>query len=417
MNNSLCLLTSYVLNTLWIVAAVGGMGWAVSRLLRRLGPEIEHRVWVATLAMAVLTSLAPCSRFLVSMTEVPKASGTVGSSISPTMQTGQPLASYGIVHLSPSWMLVLSILYLGSLLYFVMRFIWIVRQTSKLLKDATAVVLGAQSDLVWSNCKRQFSIENAVMLESQQISGPVTISLVRPVLLVPPSLIDVCSLEDLGAAWGHECAHMKRRDFQKNLLYEIASLFIAFHPVTRLIRSRIAQTREMVCDGMVTDRMANSTLYARSLLRLATLISGPSRVTLSNAIGIFDANILERRIMMIYARKKPVSSTLKYGLILPGSLLMFSIAAVGSNANLSVQAKTSDTAEATASASTAAGKAVPKGHACTYIKTIPTMQLFPGTCVMKKHDTDHFYCAANQDKSLVQEQIACGVGGKLYLAH
>lgn len=413
MNNSLCLLTSYVLNTLWIVAAVGGMGWAVSRLLRRLGPEIEHWVWVATLVLAVLTSLAPGLRFLVSATAVPRASGTISPSISPTMQAAQPLASYGIVHLSPSWMLVLSILYLGSLLYFAVRFTWIVRQTSKLLKGATPVVLSAQSDLAWNNCKRQFSIENAVMLESQQISGPVTISLMRPVLLVPPSLIDTCALEDLRAAWGHECAHMKRRDFQKNLLYEIASLFIAFHPVTRLIRSRIAQTREMICDGMVTDRMVDSSLYARSLLRLATLVSGPSRVTHPNAIGIFDANILERRIIMIYARKKPVSSTLKYGLLLPGSLLMFSIAAVGSNANLSVQTKTSDTA----SASTIAGKAVPKGHACTYIKTIPTMQFFPGTCVMKKHDTDHFYCAADQDKSLVQEQVACGVGGKLYLAH
>jgi len=54
-----------------------------------------------------------------------------------------------------------------------------------------------------------------------------------------------------------------------------------------------------------------------------------SRVSTLHAIGIFDANILEKRVMMMNIKKQPLSSVLKYGLILPSTLFLLSIAAGG----------------------------------------------------------------------------------------
>jgi beta-lactamase regulating signal transducer with metallopeptidase domain len=56
------------------------------------------------------------------------------------------------------------------------------------------------------------------------LSGPVTVGLRDPILLLPDEFDVDCTSQDLLAALAHECAHMKRRDFQKNLFYEIASL-------------------------------------------------------------------------------------------------------------------------------------------------------------------------------------------------
>jgi len=102
---------------------------------------------------------------------------------------------------------------------------------------------------------------------------------------------------DLDALFAHEFAHMRRRDFAKNLLYELLSLPIAWHPLLWLTRSRLAESREMVCDAMAAKAVAGREGYARSLLRLATLLVDGTPARTLHAIGIFDANIFERRIM------------------------------------------------------------------------------------------------------------------------
>jgi TonB family protein len=121
---------------------------------------------------------------------------------------------------------------------------------------------------------------------------------------------------------------MKRRDFLKNFFYEIASLPLAFHPAIWFIKSRIAQTREMACDAMVTERLIESRSYAQSLLRLATMVTKSSQVSTTYAIGIFDANILEKRIMIMNIQKPHLSSALKYALLIPAAFCLLA-AAIG----------------------------------------------------------------------------------------
>jgi TonB family protein len=102
----------------------------------------------------------------------------------------------------------------------------------------------------------------------------------------------------------HELAHMQRHDFARNLLYEALGLPLSYHPLFWLIRSRLAQTREMVCDNMAAKATSGQQDYARSLLRLASILSSPAPDRNLHAIGIFDANILERRVMNL-TQKRP----------------------------------------------------------------------------------------------------------------
>jgi TonB family protein len=108
------------------------------------------------------------------------------------------------------------------------------------------------------------------------------------------------------AAIAHECAHMQRRDFAKNLLYRVLTLPIAYHPAAWMMQARMVETREMVCDAMAADAVAGRERYARSLLRLAETLLEGRRGQNIHAIGIFDANDFERRVMKLTMKRMEV---------------------------------------------------------------------------------------------------------------
>jgi TonB family protein len=156
---------------------------------------------------------------------------------------------------------------------------------------------------------------------SSETRGPVVLGLRRALLLVPEGFfttenaeeiqtasdvdvrtasdadVRIASTEDIAAALAHECAHIRRRDFAKNLIYEFVAAAVAYHPACWLMRRRIAETRELVCDEMAAAAVGDRPQYAASLLRLATSMAVPSQA--SQAIGVFDGNILEERIMRL----------------------------------------------------------------------------------------------------------------------
>jgi TonB family protein len=124
----------------------------------------------------------------------------------------------------------------------------------------------------------------------------------RQALLLPPGFLELLSAAELDAVLAHEFAHMRRRDFAKNLLYGLISLPASYHPLLSLTRARVAETRELVCDAMAAEAVGGRECYARSLLRLASLLSVQTAPAMLHAIGIFDANIFERRVMHLTRR-------------------------------------------------------------------------------------------------------------------
>jgi TonB family protein len=326
MNNLVCSVASYLVNSVWEVALIGGGGWVVSRLLKRLGPQVEHVAWVVTLLLVVVTPALPVWPWLVN-TIFASAGMREGLSIAFVSVNGGQSHTANAALLPPVAIFALLACYALTLFYFVARLCWSLYLTIKLLRTADPLSLDTGRQEVWRQCQRELSVRDARMLSSEQIAGPVTIAFGRPVLLLPASFSEECSEHDFLAAVAHECAHMQRGDFQKNLLYEIASLFISFHPVTWMVKSKIAQTREMICDATATEKLIDSRTYTQSLLRLATFVSLSSQVACSYAIGIFDADILEERVMMMTRKKQHYSVLARYGLMIPAAVLLFSVAA------------------------------------------------------------------------------------------
>jgi hypothetical protein len=129
---------------------------------------------------------------------------------------------------------------------------------------------------------------------------PVVLGWRRPLLLVPEGFFAPEKAQDIAAALAHECAHIARRDFAKHLLHEVVAAAVAYHPACWLMQRRIAETRELVCDEMAAGVVGDRPEYAASLLRLARAMATPAGHSAGTpAIGVFDADILEERIMRL----------------------------------------------------------------------------------------------------------------------
>jgi TonB family protein len=296
-------LLTYALNALWQVPIVFAAAWIAARTSRRAGPAFQHALWTSALVAEVI--LPACSarpgeawqtllQWLASFRQ-----SSIAQDPHVTVTMGPAHAAAGF-HLPPTLLATAALLYLGALAYFATRLCIGFYETASLRHRAEPLSLSGYASQSYHRYAQLFDVHDAILATSTEIAGPITLGVRRPVLLLPSELDTSLLAEDLDAALAHEFAHMRRRDFAKNLAYEILSLPIAFHPLLWLTRSRMAETRELVCDAMAAEVVAGRQRYARSLLRLATKFSEQTNTPTPHAIGIFDAHPFknfERRVM------------------------------------------------------------------------------------------------------------------------
>lgn len=321
---------NYLANSLWQLPLFLGAGYVAQRFIRRLGPLAQHRLWVATMVLAAVLPALSAWGSIVGMQLTPSGhSAHVIAIDSGAADTS--LFRHGSVVLSPVLFHVLLCVYLTWIGYLVLRFAWSLRRTQLLARRAEPISLQGQSFELWQNCQCVFNVRDAAVLTSPDISGPVTVGNRKTYLLLPADFFLSWERDDMAAALGHECAHIERRDFLLNLLYEAIALPIAYHPVAWIFKSRIAETRELVCDAMAAERIAGAASYARSLLRIAaTVYARPTHAT-AHAIGMFDANVLEKRIMNLIQKKQSLSRRWKIAMPLL-AIIVLAITCLTANA-------------------------------------------------------------------------------------
>jgi TonB family protein len=296
-------LLNYSVNALWQVPIVFAAAWIAAGSSRRAGPAFQHSLWTSALIAEVI--LPACSarpdqafqtllRWLASFRQ-----SSIAQDAHVTVTMGPAHAAAGF-HMPPTLLAAVAFLYLGALAYFAIRLCIGLYQTASLRGRAEPLALSGYAGQSYHRFAQIFGVRDATLATSAEIAGPITLGIRRPVLLLPSALDTHLLGEDLDAVLAHEFAHMRRRDFAKNLAYEVLSLPIAFHPLLWITRSRMAETRELVCDAMAAEVVAGRQRYARSLLRLATKFSEQAHAPTPHAIGIFDAHPFknfERRVM------------------------------------------------------------------------------------------------------------------------
>jgi len=311
---------AYLLNSLWQVPLLFFAGWVVARLVGRTDPKAEHRIWVGVL---ILQSLLPACSALpwewLRKTLSWFGDGSPSSSARVTVVMGAG-TGLGVLHLPTALLTTIAMAYGAVCAYFVARFIWRCMRLDMLRREAVTVSLTGEAAGTWLHCADRFQVEDVSLATSSQIFGPVTLGFFRRLVLLPTDLLADLSANDLHTIIAHEFAHLLRNDFFKNLIYEWLSLPVSYHPLLWRTRERLMETREMVCDEMVAA-ISGREEYAHSLLRLASLLVKGMPIRTPHAIGIFDANTLERRLMRLTEKKREIRGVGRLGITVACVLL------------------------------------------------------------------------------------------------
>lgn len=85
---------------------------------------------------------------------------------------------------------------------------------------------------------------------STRVSVPSTLGLLRPLILLPGSVLTGLTPQQLEAVLAHELAHIRRHDFLLNLLQTTVETLLFYHPAVWWISRRIRVERENCCDDL-----------------------------------------------------------------------------------------------------------------------------------------------------------------------
>lgn len=156
-------------------------------------------------------------------------------------------------------------------------------------------------------------------LVSEVVRDPITFRLLRPVILLPTSLMTGLEPKQIELLLLHELAHIRRYDFAVNILQTLVEIVFFYHPALWWISRNIRITREHCCDDAVLAVQNQPVLYAEALTRIPTSnLSLKKRLAMSanNNKGILSQRIF--RLFGQYESQPPI-----YRSILMAFLLLF----------------------------------------------------------------------------------------------
>lgn len=103
---------------------------------------------------------------------------------------------------------------------------------------------------------------------SNHIASPLTVGIIRPLILLPVTVLTSLSPEQLEVILAHELAHIRRADYFWNIMQTMIETLFFFHPAVWWISRRAREERELCCDDVALETCSDPTVYAAALLRL-----------------------------------------------------------------------------------------------------------------------------------------------------
>jgi beta-lactamase regulating signal transducer with metallopeptidase domain len=335
---------TFLLNSLWQIPLVAGAAALACRLMRNAPASHRHAVWEAALLIAILLPTASM-RTVGDRAETPQLDGALvmqdGAGARPAQRPADvsPAVVRAASALPRSVALAggtASVLLLGYVIFLLFRLVllaWAIFRTVQIRSEAEDGDVPHVLERVWQRCERAFGLGGVRLVFSAGVSGPVAVG---STIILPESLRGERSEDVLNTAIGHEMAHIARRDFACNVVYELVLLPVSFHPAARWIARGIERTREMACDELVIERLMDARVYARSIVSIATRMTALPRP--GYTLGVFDGDVLEERIRRLLVR--PKASVRRARMLLVTGLAVLALcAAVASSLAVSARAQ------------------------------------------------------------------------------
>jgi uncharacterized protein (TIGR03435 family) len=302
----------YIVNSVWQIPLLAACTAALLRIVARADGKAQFHLWVGCLviciALPALSSMSPLPQLTVYPSELKVA--PTQSETKQVVEAESPMLTYAAKVTQPAREeglgQFLLCLYALSLLVGTFRFLWKLKLTRDIVIRVSRLTLSPSAANSLLRAATALGIAPVEVYSSPSVRCPAAVRWPRPMLIVPADFSRVPE-NDAVAAIAHELAHIRRHDFEVNLVYEVLSVFAFYHPAMHWIKRRIADTREVVCDAIAADVTTGRTAYARSLLNFAKTVSKPATEDL--LLGVLSSTTLEKRITKLIDVPLPLTRT------------------------------------------------------------------------------------------------------------
>jgi beta-lactamase regulating signal transducer with metallopeptidase domain len=306
---------NYVVNAAWQIALITIVAALCSLLLKNGPAHFRHVLWFSALVLCAVVPLL--SGMQVGAIATYTAPAIQSRSDAPAVAPAIPLGRANtepditvtyltkrrtqVVNTTPRLALWLTLGYAVFLAWRAIRLARFGRRKNKLRRAAEFAGLPNHAARVARRCRAILAIKRVEVVQASSARMPYTIGARRPLIVLPEAFC-TASEEHLLSVLGHEMAHVARRDYLTNFICEVIMLPVSFHPLALLIKKQIDRERELACDELVSKRLQQPELYARSLVWAAD-VSSQAR-SQAFLLSMFDGRNLEERIMRLTRKQK-----------------------------------------------------------------------------------------------------------------
>ena len=235
------------------------------------------RYAVATLAMFSNAALALLTFFMV----YPDTSSGINSNLSPIPLTSlvneltQKSALLSYHELLPSILAhslpYLSLLWLTTITILACKLLIEVRNVNNLPLHSS---ISPSSALLirFNELAQQIKLtKTPKLLISLKAEVPMAIGWLKPVVLLPASMVTGLDSAQLEMLILHELAHIRRHDYLVNFLQTLIELLFFFHPSVHWIGKQMRNEREYCSDDIAVQHCGDAIAYAHTLTDTASL--------------------------------------------------------------------------------------------------------------------------------------------------
>ncbi len=307
-------LLATLVHFVWQGFVIGIALWFVLAILPKHHASARHAA--ACTALALMAAAPTTTFFLVdfgSSDMTIDMPATVDFHVADHAPTGIEIA---IVVLFVAWVagvFVMSLRLFGG----IWRIQSIIRRRATLLDDVYT--------RHFENLRRRLEIGRAVRwMQSNHIDVPITVGWLRPVVLIPCSVLTSLPPLQLDAIITHELAHIRRYDYLVNILQSILEAVLFYHPCVYWVSNRVRAERECCCDDTAISLGHDPLLYARALTDLETLRSHNLVPALASTGGPLMTRI--KRIVQSTPAPRDRARTLLAPVLVLGAVTAFSMA-------------------------------------------------------------------------------------------
>lgn len=264
-----------LLHSLWQCTLIGALAWLALRTLRHASPQARYVVACAAMAACVLwpaaeiyrqLSMATATTFDMPTTVAPPRD--VASMFAAFVAADRPADLRSMLEAALPWLV--AIWAAGACLM-LLRLAGGLRWVHRLRRDALDIGNDAEHRAWQTRLDRlaqRFGLSGVRLTVFDDTGGPLSTGFLRPMVLVPASLLARMPVDMLEALLAHELAHIRRHDYLANLLQRAAEALLFHHPVAWWLSHRIRQEREQAADMLAASVTGEPRRLALALYEL-----------------------------------------------------------------------------------------------------------------------------------------------------